>query len=266
MRLNSILCSIAILTLTACGQAIPTSGGGADAPDSFKSQLGGFWKGQMTNKTVDVGSALRDQTAEAEFNFKSDSEGTFEIKLSSLEDAKVEGTFVDFAGKSLHLTIKSSTVSTIGVKGATTVVNYLLIGSNLELTNDRIDLQLIKTKANSSNDTDELEQPSDTLMGQWRCTDEAERTWDFKIANETDFTADIANQNGVSVWIAGKLVADQKRESTSLATVTTSADSKNVGMRLKLQLTSNNEMQVERYESKDANVDTVADLFLCKRQ
>lgn len=261
MRLNSIMLSISILTLAACGQAIPTTnGGGGNAPDSFKSRLGGSWKGEMTNKTVDIGSALRNQTAEAEFKFKNDAEGSFSIKISNVKDASVEGTFVDFAGKSLHLSIDASTISTIGVKDATTVVNYLLIGANLELTNDRIDLQLIKTNAASNNSADNTPKPPQTsLVGQWRCTDNGMRIWSFKINDTSGFTGDIENQNRASVWIKGKL-------NLEAATVTESADSDNIGMRLKLQLNGADQLQVSRYESKDPNIVAIADSFFCTRQ
>lgn len=266
MRLRSVFF---VILLAGCSQV--DMGGapeGGTGTDSFQSQMTGTWNGHMTNKTVDTGSALRETTVNAEFSFTTETEGKFVFTLPKLENAQAEGTFTDFAGKSLHLNIASSTISTVGAAGSSTSINYNMIGSNLELYNDRVEFQLIRAKDSTPIDpTTDGQNPTDGFPGHWTCNDGVGNVWHISIRDNTAFSADIEAADGSSstIWVDGSLAVSPKDKNIAAAKITGSRDAGNVGMRLTFGLMGTNSMTVDRYKSKDESDTSLADSFQCTR-
>jgi hypothetical protein len=261
----------AFLSLLIAGCSQVDMGGapeGGTGTDSFQSQMTGKWDGLMTNKTVDSGSALRKQTVNAEFSFTTETEGKFVFTLSKLEDARAEGTFIDFAGKSLHLNVTSSTVSTIGTAGTSTSMDYNMIGSNLELFNDRVEFQLIRGKDPTPVDpTNSGKSDPEGFPGHWTCNDGIGNVWHISIRDNTGFSADIEAADGSSstIWVDGSLTISPKDTSLAAGKITSSRDAGNIGMRLTFSLMGDNSMVVDRYKSRDESDTTVIDSFQCTR-
>lgn len=249
------------------------NGDGTGAPGSLSSIMTGSWSGNMVNKTVDAGSALHETVANASFAFTSDTEGSFSITLPKSEGAKAEGTFVDFAGKSLHLAVTNSNITAIGTTGNPTSINYNLVGNDLELYNDRVSFQLIKSNDQNSNQPTDSgnhdEQAETQLVGFWNCHDGSGYIWDFNVKSITSFSANItAHAGAAGLWIDGSLTTavDSNKTVTGTGRVTSSNDNANVGMRLKMTLLDSTAIQVDRYKSKTEQDATVEDSFQCYKQ
>lgn len=267
MRISFAKVFILSAALISCDSVDTGKTPSGAAPDSFQAQLTGNWKGHMTNKTVDVGSSLRGQEATAEFNFTSETEGSFIIDLPNLTNAKVDGTFTDFAGKSLHLAIKSSTVSVIGASGSSTSLSYNMIGSNFELYNDRVDLQLIRqTDSQQQNQNpNQQQQDEDGMAGRWKCFDKLSNIWYINVRDKTQFSGDIDHASGGSAWISGTITVDPKDDVTGAAKITGSRQKSYVGMRLTFKLFDASLLEVTRFSSKDDADSSVEDQFQCGR-
>jgi hypothetical protein len=244
------------------------------APTTFKGQLTGDWSGHMINKTVTEGSNLRESTINAEFKFKNDTEGTFLFTIPTLEKATANGTFADFAGKSLHLTINKSSISIVGASSSSSSVNYTIIGNSMELSNDRISLQLIKgKKAPTTNpnddDSDNNNQPADDLIGSWECKDSNSKTWSIVTKSHTEFFAEVyGNSSAPAVWLGGGMTIATTEETGTRASaaVINSNNADYVGMHFYFTFKSATVIGVERLKSKEDSDDTVEDSFECTRK
>jgi hypothetical protein len=260
----------------ACS-SVDLGGEGSDAaPTTFKGQLTGDWSGHMINKTVTEGSSLRESTVNAEFKFKNDTEGTFLFTLPSLEKATAKGTFADFAGKSLHLTIDKSSISIVGASSSSASVNYTIIGNSMELSNDRISLQLIKGKknppTNSGDDSSEggtNNKPADNLVGSWECKDSNGKNWSIVTKSRTEFFAEVyGNSSAPAVWLGGGMTIATTEEHgiRATASVINSNNTSYVGMRFYFTFKSDTVIGVERLKSKDDSDETLEDSFDCTRK
>lgn len=269
---------IFLTCLAACsGVDLGATGGdpnGGANDGSFKSQLTGNWRGHLVNKTVDEGSALRESAVVAEFVFSDETSGNFVITLPTIDNARAEGKFSDFAGKSLHLNIVKSTISTLGSTGSATSINYNIIGSDLELYNDRVSLQLIKGTGGSSTTAGDGTKPEpsdeDIAVGRWICNDKFSNSWRFNIKSKTAFSLDVFSGTGDApgIWLDGSLaltVAANKSVSGS-GQIVTSGNRDYIGMRLLMRFPNDAEMIVDQMKSKDHADTTVADSFICSKQ
>ena len=273
--LHYITVLVSILSFSACSSVDLGGKEGSDAaPTTFKGQLTGDWGGHLINKTVSDGSSLHVSNINAEFKFKNDTEGTFVFTLPTLENAAARGSFSDFAGKSLHLTIDKSSISTLGASSTSTSVNYTIIGSSMELSNDRISLQLIKgakkpAPTPGDDDSDQGNKPADNLVGAWECKDSASNTWNIVTKSHTEFFAEVfGNSSAPAIWLGGGMSISTTAEAGTRATasVINSSTSTYVGMRFYFTFKSANVITVERLKSKDDSDDTVDDTFDCSRK
>jgi len=263
-------------TFAACSSVdLGGNDGNESAPTTFKGLLAGQWGGHMINETVADGSSLRVNSVNAEFNFKNDTEGSFVFSLPTLENASTKGTFSDFSGKSLHLTIDKSTISIIGASKSSAIVDYTIIGKNMELSNDRFSLQLIKgskkTDQGSSDDDSNsgANTPADNLVGSWECKDSTNKTWNVVTKSRTEFFIEVfGNSSAPAVWLGGGMTVTTTAESGSraLGSVINSNNTDYVGMRFNFIFKSANVIVVERLKSKDDSDDLVEDSFECARK
>ena len=271
--LNFITVLVAGLSFLACSSVdLGGKDGGDAAPTTFKGQLSGDWSGHLINKTVSDGSSLRESSINAEFKFKNDTEGTFIFTIPTVENATARGSFADFAGKSLHLTIDKSSISTLGAAASSTSVNYTIIGSSMELSNDRISLQLIKGKKTAptpgGDDSDE-NKPADDLVGAWECKDGSGNTWNIVTKSRTEFFAEvIGNSSAPAIWLGGGMTISTAAETGTRATasVINSSNTAYIGMRFFFTFKSAEAITVERLKSKDDSDDAVEDTFDCARK
>jgi len=258
------------LSFLACSSVdLGGNDGGQNAPTTFKGQLTGEWNGHMINKTVSEGSNLRESNVKAEFEFKNDSEGTFAFTLPSIENATASGTFADFAGKSLHLTIAKSSISTLGASETSTSVNYTIIGKSMELSNDRLSLQLIKGPKSVANDGSQGSATiGDDLVGSWECKDGNDKTWNIVTKSRTEFFAEVfGNSAAPAIWIGGGMTVTTDEESPKgNASVINSSNSNYIGMRFIFIFKSAVSIVVERLKSVDDSDETVEDTFECSRK
>lgn len=246
------------------------NGGAGEA--SFSTQLTGNWTGHMVNKTVDAGSALRESAVVAEFSFTSETEGNFKFSVPKVDNAQAEGTFSDFAGKSLHLNLVKSTISTLGMTGSATSITYNMIGSDLELTNDRVSLQMIKSasaKPDAGDGTKPTATEEDIAIGRWVCADRYGNSWKFNIKSKTALSLDVfsGSGNAPAIWLDGSLAltvaANKKMSGTSL--IVSSSNKDYVGMRLSLQFIDASAMNVDQMKSKDETDSVIEDSFQCNK-
>jgi hypothetical protein len=249
--------------------------GNESGPTTFKGQLAGEWNGHMINETVAEGSSLRVNSINAEFKFTNDTEGSFVFTLPNLENATAKGSFSDFAGKSLHLTIDKSSISIIGASSSSAIVDYTMIGKNMELSNDRFSLQLIKgAKKNDPNSGGDdsgsnTSSPADNLVGTWECKDSSNRNWNVVTKSRTEFFIEVyGNSSAPAVWLGGGMTVSTTAEggSRALGSVINSNNTDYVGMRFNFIFKSANVIVVERLKSKDDSDDAVDDSFECPRK
>lgn len=265
-----------LISLIACSVIDSGNGGdpNGDGPGTFSAQMTGNWNGYMRNKTVEAGSALSGNEVVAEFKFTSETKGTFKIKIPNLENAEAEGTFTDFAGKSLHLKLVKSGISTLGATGSTTSVNYSLIGDTLELSNDRISLELTKSGESTGSSNDNGTQPTvndeDIAIGLWNCSDKFAAVWKFNIKTASTFSIDVfsGSGNASSIWLEGAMgleVADDKTVS-GMGLITGSSNDAYVAMRLRMKFANAKSLTVDRMKSKDETDTEIEDTFTCAKQ
>ncbi len=260
------------LNFLACSSVDLGGKEGSDAaPTTFKGQLTGDWSGHMINKTVSEGSNLRESSITAAFKFTNDTEGNFVFTLPTLENATARGSFSDFAGKSLHLTIDKSSISTLGASSTSTSVNYTMIGSSMELSNDRVALQLIKgaKKDPQKPDDDSNSAPGDDLVGSWACQDSNSKTWSIVTKSRTEFFAEVfGNSSAPAIWLGGGMTISTTAENgtRAVASVINSSNSNYVGMRFYFTFKSADVIVIERLKSKDDSDDSVEDTFECPRK
>jgi hypothetical protein len=275
MRLMRYISLLFIGVISAACSSVDLGGtdGNESAPTTFKGQLTGEWNGHMINETVAEGSSLRVNSINAEFTFSNDTEGSFVFTLPTLESASAKGNFSDFAGKSLHLTIDKSSISVIGASSSSAIVDYTIIGKNMELSNDRFSLQLIKgakkTDQNSGGDDSNTNTPADNLVGSWECKDSTNKNWNIVTKSRTEFFIEVfGNSSAPAVWLGGGMtVSTTVEEGTrALGSVINSNNTDYVGMRFNFIFKSANVIVVERLKSKDDSDDAVEDSFECPRK
>ncbi len=221
--------SLLALTLYGCkGVPNPTTGSdggggggggngnGANASPSATYSFLGTWGGVYKNS--DTGAELRQTEASASFQALSTDAGTFRIDLPQLNNVYVTGTYQIFSQASLFLHIAQSTISTLGEANSTTEISYTLLGSSLELHNERVSLKFLRSgaapngQANGSGGAPggangNTNGAADPVYGQWRCTDHLGYQWQANLRDNSLFHIQISDtkaERGI-IWLQGSL-------------------------------------------------------------
>lgn len=234
----------ALLVAYACSGGDGTTGTGRDGGADRNSADGTAWITGKWTGTYELKSETPDRTAaKAEFvddDNDSKGAGTFKITLPEKDGGLVKGKFQDFANESLMLSVGDSSISTLGIPGSTTSVDYELIGNDLKIYNDRALLRLVRETSSADEDEDDDSGggggsiPDKGLVGRWACPDRT-YVWRVHFDSETEFSIDIYSTDGgsASTWIDGTFAApaDTSRFDGML-TVNRAELDKYVGMQL----------------------------------
>lgn len=231
---------ISILCSCSGTKVVPGANGNNSADGTGKVALAGTWIGKFNSKTTSDDS-LRDKTVKLSLEPVDASSGTFRFDLPQMDNVYVRGSYNDLS-HSLLFSIKDSTLSTIGLAGATTELNYDLIGHVLVLDNERINLKLVRDAADGSSDSsggNSLNPTSDPLLGRWRCRDSSHLVWQLNLKSDTAFALDVFDPSGAGrrVWMTGgSEVSRSENSASALLTVQSSDPALYVGMNLQANL------------------------------
>jgi len=253
----------------ASGDGAAGQGGDGDGQGTW---LAGDWSGDYKSTQAAAGASLSETSVKATFKETGDHAGDFTFELPLLDKVYVKGTYNDFQGKSLLLNVKESTLSTIGTPGVPTDMNYELVGNSLELSNDRVSLRLLRTGDGSGSDqksnTDDAT-ADEPLLGRWACTDKAGDSWQLYVKSITAFSIDIYPPGGSSssLWLDGGVAIPVGQSDTDgVLTVTSSANSKYVGMELRAKLQNNVMMTLQRYGTDRNGQKALVETMNCNRR
>jgi hypothetical protein len=223
-------------------------GGGETGPAS--AGILGIWEGLYISKTL--GLNQQESTAVVTFEGETESQGRFTINLAQIENASVKGVFKNFAGKSLILNVEESSVSTLGLTGATTDLPYELTGHSLQLGNDRVTLKLTRKGDGPKGPGKNPAEKPTGLYGRWKCNDALAKIWSVNIRSENRFSIDVTEpNNGQSyLWLDGR-VAKAAQGENSLLIVEKSSNPKYKGMQMKAELQSETALILLRSQLDD---------------
>jgi hypothetical protein len=201
------LCLLAFGPIWACGTGTSPESISGGEPGGSNTGILGAWEGIYISKTVN--NSQQEAPINVVFDGSSEESGRFSMRLIQTDSANVKGTFRNFAGKSLILSLQESSVSTLGLTGSTTDLPYDLTGNSLQLANDRVTIKLSRSGQNQQNPTNKS--PADTspvgLYGRWKCKDDLGKVWSSNIRPEDKFSIDVSNPNsGQSyLWLDGRV-------------------------------------------------------------
>lgn len=99
----------------------------------------------------------------------------FKIMLTEDRTAYAEGTWSEFSGKSLFLTVKKSTISAISSTKAVIDMSYSLAGSSADIHNGDFSLKISRIKTSNSPSTG-LDSTKSGPAGQWTCSGSGKTT------------------------------------------------------------------------------------------
>jgi hypothetical protein len=253
------------------GGGAPGTQGNGDAAGDAGDWLHGEWTGNYVNKEADAGSTLKETTAHAVFVVDEDSvdSGTFEFTLPMLDDVHVSGTFRDFARKSLMLKINESNLSAVGLSGASTSLDYDMVGDALELSNDRVVFRLLRGGDGDDGDDDDDEDDGDgvpSLLGAWSCDDAHGHTWRVNMRSAEAFSIDVYDSGSTSAGIrmdGGVVAAAGDTLEAGALEVTWCNVADYVGMKLSAERRGNDELRLARLAA-DSSEET--EVMFCARE
>jgi len=273
---KAVIFSIVLATFgcRGAGDGSAGQGGDGDGQGGQGTWLAGDWSGDYKNAQAAAGASLNETTVKASFKETGDHAGDFTFELPLLDKVYVKGTYNDFQGKSLLLNVKESTLSTIGTPGAPTDMNYELVGNSLELSNDRVSLRLLRTGSSDDSSSDQKDNTDDAtadepLLGRWACADKAGDSWQLYVKSITAFSIDIYPPGGSSssLWLDGGVAIPVGQSDTDgVLTVTSSANSKYVGMELHAKLQNNAMMTLQRYGTDRNGQKALVETMNCNRR
>ncbi len=205
--LHKVICFLVFSNFWGCGTGTtPEAISGGEAGGSNTGILG-TWEGIYISKTV--GNNQQEAPINVVFEGSSEEAGRFSMRLTQTENANVKGTFRNFAGKSLILSLQESSVSTLGLTGSTTDLPYDLTGNSLQLANERVTIKLARAGQNQQNPTNKpaAEPTSVGVYGRWKCKDDLGKVWSSNIRPEDKFSIDVSNPSGGQsyLWLDGRL-------------------------------------------------------------
>lgn len=270
----SVLSAIAIvlatsLSIVACDGSGVTEGvgegDGAGGEEGDTAWITGEWAGNVRGKeNGQDGANLVETTVEAKFTSDQAKTGSFEFLMPQLDKVVVKGTFADFAGKSLLLTIKESNFSTLGMPGNTTDLDYALVGDALELSNARIVLKLIR-KSDGSGAGDGGEDGDTTpsaFVDDWSCGDQAGRTWKLNLGSENTFAIKVYDVPSPVLMMTGEYTIENE---TVVMNVANSSQTNYVGQLLTAKLEGEGTLRLYRMIRTGNDTATAGDNFTCGR-
>jgi len=201
-------CLVILVTVLSisCGKGSGGSGSG-DEGTNDSNWLAGSWLGTYGNKGEGMG--LLDP-AEVRADFSAD--GSFKIVLTETPAASTSGTWDDYPGETLILSLKESTISRLGAPNTTHQFHYERRGEKLTIYNDKAIL-LVK-KANTDGKGDDAVAQTKPLIGLWKCTDPSANKWALDIKSETEFWGTITRGDAMDLVIKGSIAVgtDAKKE------------------------------------------------------
>lgn len=241
--------ALAACSLGACGASnvvgAGADGGGNPGDGDASAWIAGSWTGTFKLKDEDSES----MSATAKFTVTDERAGSFTITLPDNDTAAIEGKFQDFAGETLVLTVKKSSISSLGNDTSTSNLDYDLIGDSLKLQNERALLRLVRAKTDDDKTDDGEPTPQTGMTGHWGCQDTNGYLWAIQIKSETEFSADVTTKNGsrAPIWLDGSVakIANDAEYDARL-TVTDSDVTKYVGMELGFNQTSTDAAEFTR--------------------
>jgi hypothetical protein len=173
-----------ILSLSILYPGCSTSDPEEAVPEGPASAFHGVWKGDY-KKLDSEGAKLKETTAKAEFKADKEMEGTFDFRFPEEDNkAKASGSYQIFNENTLIFEIKESSFSDLGLKGTVTRLDFELSGTALVLSNESLEMILLRDKDGSlNNDSSEDENDEKPkIETQWSCVDKSKNTWDLSIA------------------------------------------------------------------------------------
>lgn len=210
------------LTTIGCGKAeekLPVSGSEISPSDSG---IIGLWDGILITKSA-IGtienpkpSGIQEVPVTMKIEGKSDKEGAFAIILKNVENAIVKGSFRNFAGKSLILSITDSNVSYLGLNGSNTDLPYELTGNSLLFSNEKMTLKLTKIveKDKEKETPGEANSAAVGVFSRWKCQDSNNKVWVLNIKPDKTFNLDIASEKTSRkfLWLDGRIEISNDRD------------------------------------------------------
>lgn len=196
-RLIMALCIVAIAAFSTCGKKDKDG----DEPQNPLNLTGpealiGGWDGvyNALDKNGDADGDVKPAT----LTFTDD--GKFSIQLTSDTSAKASGTWQEFEGKSLFVTVLTSSISRIVVRSTIQELSYERTGTSLHVKSPSFELRLSRKTTsvapNSSNGT------SGSFPGLWSCSQDG-LTTRLSIATNYNWRATMTESNGSYSALAG---------------------------------------------------------------
>jgi hypothetical protein len=183
-QLKPFIFGFVLLATISCGQREKeqdkNGGNGPNYPLTPSEQLVGDWFGIY--RTMEDGKPIGDPS-EVRLEFASN--GILTMSLQDTSDAHVDGRWQEFQGKSLIITVTSSTMPRIGTAGKLSEFPYELQGTSLFIGNSTFQ---IKASKRAAENTPSPGPPTSQYWGQWRCEGTGGRTTHLKLQEPGDFT------------------------------------------------------------------------------
>jgi hypothetical protein len=237
----------------------------------------GLYEGKGKNSSLDEDEKVPTSGAIAWFkasddSTESDPRGTFRIELTDIDNAYVTGKYRDFQNTSLQLTIDESTLSSIGVSGKTSSMDYDLLGSDLALTTRKARIELTrKTDADKENEKDkdgddgkdDGDTPAATIVGTYSCKDQAAHDWRIVIPDAGSFSIAVSGDGLSSLTMSGSLqIEPESSDRTATLTINSSSESKYEGTTLALYRIDDRTMDIARIASDGGQLSR----FACNKE
>jgi hypothetical protein len=168
MRTYLYIATLTTLTLLAsCGKKDSNKGDEGQQPLQLTAteQIIGEWSGVY--RGLEGGQPSSDAYM---VNLSFGSDGKFSLSNPNDASAIVRGSWSEFQGKSLLLSISESTIPKIGVASTLIEVAYDLVGTQLKFGNLSFEVKIAKKQV--SNPT---EPTNATLIGKWACDSSQQR-------------------------------------------------------------------------------------------
>jgi hypothetical protein len=184
--LKSALCFLAIITqftVSSCGTRNKDDNDKDRRPQDYgltpSEQLAGEWRGIY--RTLEDGKPIGDPS---EIIIQFSPKGSMTLQLKDTPDARLDGRWQEFLGKSLVVSVDNSTIPRIAVAGKMLEWAYELQGDSLMIRNEVFQ---IKATKQGTVGTPPLGQPSEGIWGQWQCENSGSRKTYLQLKEPAEF-------------------------------------------------------------------------------
>lgn len=277
-RLIALLAVFAPLACSSGDDSGGSGGTGSSADSTVKNWIYGTWKGSIRNKDEDPKATLHDgTTAKVTFERYSDEtsenprRGTFSMTFPERQDTRVKGRFKEYLDSGLNLEVAESNLTLVGRQGSNTILDYILMGDGLEVSNTKMMLQLTLDDGTDDGNTPtqaegETKAPATAtnLIHRWNCTDRATRAWAVNIKSDTVFDAEIVEGGTRLIYEGSVALVKEDKEKDAVLTVKSSNNPKAVGLELYVQHVGDIEMKLRRTERKNGAL-VEAEEMMCRK-